>query len=181
MEQHARWRDGDHEDQSKGLRTDLERGARGRRVDAKAAFLRSFTGLLATSTASSAEAGSPCHFSPPSHLPLTAKPPLPFASAHHQLLFHMVTAIPVGLLPILPLIWSDREDALVDILRAAVLQPCVVLIGSEFYFVRIVASSAERPFQAIWMPMQRRMNAITRRMPWAVEDGMALARFGAYA
>jgi hypothetical protein len=29
----------------------------------------------------------------------------------------------------------------------------------------IVASSAESPFHAIWMPMHKRMKAITRRIP----------------
>jgi hypothetical protein len=45
----------------------------------------------------------------------------------------------------------------------------------------IVASRAERPFHAIWVPIQSRMKAITLRMPWAVDGGMALVIFGAYA
>ena len=33
------------------------------------------------------------------------------------------------------------------------------------YGLMMVTSSADRPFQAIWIPMQRRMKAITRRIP----------------
>jgi hypothetical protein len=36
-----------------------------------------------------------------------------------------------------------------------------------------------RPFQAIWTPIQSRIKAMTRRMPWAVEGEMALVIFGA--
>ena len=43
----------------------------------------------------------------------------------------------------------------------------------------MVARSAESPFHAICAPMQSRINAITRRTPWAVEGGMALVIFGA--
>ncbi len=37
------------------------------------------------------------------------------------------------------------------------------------YRFSTVPSSAERPFQAICMPMHKRMNAMTRRIPWAVD------------
>ena len=33
----------------------------------------------------------------------------------------------------------------------------------------------DRPFQAIWTPMQSRMKAMTRRIPWAVEGEMCRA------
>jgi len=36
------------------------------------------------------------------------------------------------------------------------------------YGLMMVAISADRPFHAIWTPMQSRMKAITRRIPWAV-------------
>lgn len=47
------------------------------------------------------------------------------------------------------------------------------------YGLMMVASRAERPFQAIWTPMQSRIKAITRRIPWAVEGGMILVILGA--
>ena len=36
-----------------------------------------------------------------------------------------------------------------------------------------------RPFQAIWTPMQSRMKAMTRRIPWAVDGEMARVIRGA--
>jgi hypothetical protein len=47
------------------------------------------------------------------------------------------------------------------------------------YGLTTVASSADRPFHAIWAPMQSRMKAITRRIPWAVVGGMILVILGA--
>ena len=47
------------------------------------------------------------------------------------------------------------------------------------YGLMTVARRAERPFHAIWIPMQSRMKAITRRIPWAVEGGMTLVILGA--
>jgi hypothetical protein len=43
----------------------------------------------------------------------------------------------------------------------------------------MVARRAERPFHAIWMPMQSRMKAMTRRIPWAVEGGILFVILGA--
>jgi len=64
---------------------------------------------------------------------------------------------------------------------AAVSQSLLVHPWMALYGLMTVPSRAERPFQAIWTPMQSRMKAITRRTPWAVEGGMALETFGAYA
>src|SRR5207302_5102420 len=36
-----------------------------------------------------------------------------------------------------------------------------------------------RPFQAIWTPIHSRIKAMTRRIAWAVEGGMARVIFGA--
>lgn len=63
----------------------------------------------------------------------------------------------------------------------AVSQSYMIHRCSALYALITTLSRAERPFQAIWTPIQSKMNAITRRMPWAVEAGMALETFGAYA
>lgn len=52
-------------------------------------------------------------------------------------------------------------------------------IVPKSYGLMMFAISADRPFHAIWMPMQSRMKATTRRIPWAVEGGMALVILGA--
>ena len=46
---------------------------------------------------------------------------------------------------------------------------------------RIPLSSTVKPFQAIWTPMQMRMKAMMRRMPWIVVGATAALMRGAYA